>query len=75
MRQRMIPPSEMGHQYSAAEVAEAIRNFKENGGLIKKLPEQRVQVNRMVLPKGYFPAYEGVGLNGNGIEVSVAEEY
>ena len=73
MRQRMIPPSEMGHQYSAAEVAEAIRNFKENGGLIKKLPEQRVQVNRMVLPKGYFPAYEEVGLNGT--EVSVMEGY
>ena len=69
----MIPPSEMGHQYSAAEVAEAIRNFKENGGLIKKLPEQRVQVNRMVLPKGYFPAYEEIGLKG--IEVSVIEGY
>jgi len=48
MRQRMIPPSEMGHQYSAAEVAEAIRNFKENGGLIKRLPEQTRVIFRLM---------------------------
>ena len=62
MGQRMIPPSEKGYQPSAKDVEEAVEAFKRNGGLIRKLYDQTVPVNKMVLPKNYYSGYEEIGL-------------
>lgn len=49
---KIIPQKyEMGCYPSSEEIADAIAKFKEEGGLIKKLPEQKNQIDRRILPK------------------------
>ena len=49
-------------EYSSVEVIEAIKKFKESGGLIKKLPDQKIPVKREVRPKkiGNSSCYESL---------------
>ena len=67
MSDRIIPPKyETNSQHSAEEIAEAMKKFEENGGLIRKLPEERISSRRLAIPtdpKNSW-AYEGVGVNG-----------
>jgi hypothetical protein len=49
---------------SHADISKALQKFKEQGGLIKQLPEQRVLKGAMV--GGKFGIYEAVFENGSG---------
>ena len=51
------------HKYTSEEIAEAIRKFQEKGGLIKKLPDQIVIPNKLVIPSRFMnqSCYEGIG--------------
>ncbi|MBI4117052.1 hypothetical protein HY449_04895 [Candidatus Pacearchaeota archaeon] len=73
MNRRIIPPSERGYQPSAEEVSEAIRKFKESGGLIRRLPDEETPINIMVFPRGfkYSSGYEEM----RGIAAPVTEKY
>jgi hypothetical protein len=56
MNYRTKPKSKKRYQFSSEEVAEAVRKFRENGGLVKKLPDERVPVNNSVGKK--YMVYE-----------------
>lgn len=63
MSRRIIPPKyKTKNQYSAEDVEEATRKFKEDGGLIRKLPEQKVLPNILIVPKDGGSAYERIGI-------------
>ena len=42
---------QIGKKYSSVEIIEAIKKFRESGGLIKKLPDQKIPIKREVRPK------------------------
>ena len=60
------PLHKTGHQYSFEEVEKAIRKFREDGGLIKKLPDEETPINIMVFPKKFenSSGYEMAGSRG-----------
>ncbi len=48
---RRIPRAEKGYQPTQEDVATAMEKFRENGGLIKRLPDEEVLPNLLVVPK------------------------
>jgi hypothetical protein len=57
-------------QLSHTDIAKALQKFKEQGGLIKRLPEQKVLKGAMV--GGKFGIYESVFDNGGGAGAAAA---
>jgi len=54
------------HQkYSSEEVARAVDKFIRDGGLVQRLPDQRVSKNIQIAIKDFTnsPAYEAVGIS------------
>jgi len=54
------------YAHSQKEVAEAMRKFQRDGGLVKRLPDQDNPKRTYVEPKGLrnSPAYEDVMVDG-----------
>lgn len=48
---RTIPPEYANHYPSSEEIADAIAKFKEEGGLIKMLPDQKNLVDKRIFSK------------------------
>ena len=53
------------HKYSAEEVARAVDKFKRDGGLVQRLPDQRVSKNVQIIIRDFVnsPAYEDTGIS------------
>ena len=51
------------HEFSPEEIAREKERFANTGGLVHRLPEQKVPVNKMVTPRDprSYLAYERVG--------------
>jgi hypothetical protein len=63
MNYRTKPKGKEGHQYSAEEVAEAVRKFRESGGPVRKFPDEIVIVDKRAKPRRIenFSGYENLG--------------
>ena len=51
------------HEFSPEEIAREKERFANTGGLVHRLPEQKVPVNKMVTPRE-FKNYSGLEMVG-----------
>jgi len=62
---RIIPLKGKRHEHTHKEIEAAIRKFQKAGGLIKKLPAEKVLTNNVIYQKyeSNLPDYDSVGVD------------